>query len=168
MPRMTNSHRRYGLLEQIEEAMTERPKPRHRDLALRLGVSRARVSNLIRVLRLPAPLLNLVRDGSLSPKHAEALLALPAAVREDLARTAIARGWSYVELCQVVDEKLGKRRGQAKNADADMAALENALGELLGTRVMIEHHQDGAGSLILEYTDLDTLDGLLARLGYVS
>ncbi|CAD7740852.1 putative chromosome-partitioning protein ParB (plasmid) [Xanthomonas hydrangeae] len=165
---MKTSHRQYGLLERIEAAMTERPRPRHRDLALRLGVSRARVSNLIRVLRLPAPLLNLVRAGSLSPKHAEALLALPVTAREDVARSAIARGWTYAELCQVVSEKLGKRSAQAKNADVDMASLENSLGELLGTQVIIEHGQTGAGSLILRYTDLDTLDGLLSRLGYVS
>jgi len=158
--------RHLGLLRQVETAIQERPRPRHRDLAIRLGVSRARISNLVRVLRLPAPLLNLVKAGRLSPKHAEAVLALPASAREQVARSAIAGGWSYAKLYLAIEEQLGKRRGQGPNADLDMASLENALGELLGTRVRVEHRPDGAGSLVLQYTDLDTLDGLLARLGY--
>lgn len=161
--------RNLDLLRQIAAAAAERPRARQRDLAVRLGVSRARVSNLQRVLKLQGEVLALVWAGHLSVKHAEALLPLPAPAREQMARAAIAHGWSYAHLTDAVDQRLGRRRrGQGSNSDVDMASLERALGEHLGTTVAIEHRPSGEGHLVLQYSDLDTLEGLLERLGYVA
>ena len=46
----------------------------------------------------------------------------------------------------------------------DIASLETELSESLGTRVTIAHGRGGKGKLIIQYTDLDTLDGVLERL----
>ena len=54
--------------------------------------------------------------------------------------------------------------GNGKKPSADIEALERTLAETLGTKVNILHGRGGKGRLILHYGNLDTLDGLLARL----
>ena len=59
----------------------------------------------------------------------------------------------------------GKKAKLAKAApQPDIASLETELSESLGTRVTIAHGRGGKGKLIIQYTDLDTLDGVLERL----
>ena len=56
---------------------------------------------------------------------------------------------------------------KAKAASAqqpDIASLENELSESLGAKVAIAHGRGGKGKLVIHYTDLDTLDGVLERL----
>jgi ParB family chromosome partitioning protein len=47
---------------------------------------------------------------------------------------------------------------------ADIASLETELSESLGTKVAIAHGRGGKGKLVIHYTDLDTLEGVLERL----
>lgn len=47
---------------------------------------------------------------------------------------------------------------------ADIASLETELSEALGAKVAINHGRGGKGKLIIHYTDLDTLDGVLEKL----
>jgi hypothetical protein len=48
-----------------------------------------------------------------------------------------------------------------KVQQADIASLETELSEALGAKVAINHGRGGKGKLIIHYTDLDTLDGVL-------
>src|SRR4051794_35876865 len=64
------------------------------ELARRVGRSRAAVSNLIRLLDLPDPALDLLRSGELSEGHGRAILqAKSADARRKLARDAAKHGW---------------------------------------------------------------------------
>ncbi|MFP5373938.1 MAG: chromosome partitioning protein ParB, partial [Gammaproteobacteria bacterium] len=60
----------------------------------------------------------------------------------------------------------GRARGKAARArpQADIAALENELGGILGTRVVVAHGRGGKGRLVISYHSLEALDGILARL----
>ena len=42
--------------------------------------------------------------------------------------------------------------------------LERELSESLGTRVNVLHGRAGKGRLVIHYSDLDSLDGVLERL----
>ena len=58
-----------------------------------------------------------------------------------------------------------KKAGAGKaRQQADIAALETELSESLGTRVSVVHGRGGKGRLVIHYSDLDTLDGVLERL----
>ena len=58
-----------------------------------------------------------------------------------------------------------KKTGAGKaRQQADIAALENELSESLGTRVSVVHGRSGKGRLVIHYSGLDTLDGVLERL----
>ena len=56
------------------------------------------------------------------------------------------------------------KAGAARAPQPDIASLENELSEVLGAKVAIAHGRGGKGRLVIHYSDLDTLDGVLERL----
>ena len=52
--------------------------------------------------------------------------------------------------------------------DPDRVRLETDLAERLGTPVTLDYGADGRGRLIVEFADLEILEGVLERLGYRS
>lgn len=131
--------------------------------------SRSHVANLLRLLDLPASVQERVVDGALSMGHARALLG--ARDIEMLAEETIARGLTVRET-----EKLAKgakpasnrpprqpARGGDTGGNADIAALETQLADLLGLPVRISYAETG-GTLTLGYSTLDQLDMICQRL----
>ena len=145
----------------------------HAQAAEAVGRSRAAVSNLLRVLELPADIRTLVETRALEMGHARALLSLTPQAAIALARQAAENGWSVREVEHRVQQlsagqvptavKAKTANGKAK-PQADIAALERDLSESLGAKVNVLHGRGGKGRLVIHYTDLDTLDGLLERL----
>lgn len=129
--------------------------------------SRSHVANLLRLLELPDPVQDRVTDGSLSMGHARALLG--ARDVESLAEQVIARGLSVRETEKLArgakPERAGGNRERTPPAapDADIAALERQLSDLLGLHVRIAHSDTG-GTLTLTYSTLDQLDMVCQRL----
>jgi ParB family chromosome partitioning protein len=128
--------------------------------------SRSHVANLLRLLELPAEVQGRVTDGSLSMGHARALLG--ARDVEALAEQVIAKGLSVREterLARGAKPQRAPRRGGRADAsgDADIAALERQLADLLGLHVRIAHQGDG-GVMSLSYSTLDQLDMVCQRL----
>ncbi len=128
--------------------------------------SRSHVANLLRLLELPPIVQGRVTDGSLSMGHARALLG--ARDIEALAEQVIAKGLSVREtekLAKGAKPERAPRRNAAPQpaADADIAALERQLSDLLGLHVRITH-TGTAGTLSLAYSTLDQLDMVCQRL----
>lgn len=145
----------------------------HAAAAEAVGRSRAAVSNLLRLLELPADIRDLVQTRALEMGHARALLSLAPQAAIALARQAAENGWSVREVEHRVQQlaagKLpatsARKNGAAKaRPSADIATLERELGETLGTRVNVLHGRGGKGRLVIHYGDLDALDGVLERL----
>ena len=128
--------------------------------------SRSHVANLVRLLELPEPVRNDVSTGALSMGHARALVTAKNPLA--LAREVIDRGLSVRETEQLArDARPGAKKGggpaSAPKVNADIVALENQLGDLLGLKVAITHGADG-GSVTLRYSTLDQLDMICQRL----
>ena len=131
--------------------------------------SRSHVANLLRLLELPESVQASVVDGSLSMGHARALLGAPEVER--LADQVIARGLSVRETERLTRERKPPRHtatrptdaAAATDGDADIAALERQLADLLGVVVTIAHGEQG-GTLTLSYATLDQLDMICQRL----
>ncbi|MCW0388031.1 putative chromosome-partitioning protein ParB [Xanthomonas sacchari] len=143
----------------------------HAEAAEAVGRSRASVSNLLRLLELPPAIRALLEARRLEMGHARALLTLSPELASRLASDAADQGWSVREVehraQQFVAGKVPSNR-KAKPArtapQADIASLETELSESLGTKVSIAHGRGGKGKLVIHYTDLDTLDGVLEKL----
>jgi len=136
-----------------------------------VGRSRAAVSNLLRLLELPAEIRVLVETRALEMGHARALLTLAAPAAIAIARQAAENGWSVREVEHRVQQlaagKLpvaAKAKAAKARPQADIVTLERELAESLGTRVNVLHGRGGRGRLVIHYADLEALDGVLERL----
>jgi ParB family chromosome partitioning protein len=144
----------------------------HAQAAEAVGRSRAAVSNLLRLLELPPAIRALLEARRLEMGHARALLTLSPELASKLAADAAEHGWSVREVehraQQFAAGKLPasgrKANGNKAKPQADIASLENELSESLGTKVSIAHGRGGRGRLVIHYSDLDTLDGVLEKL----
>ena len=143
----------------------------HAAAAEAVGRSRATVSNLLRLLELPAEIRALVQAGSIEMGHARALLPLAAPMAISLARQAAEHGWSVREVEHRVQQLAsGKVTAPPKKAapkarpQADIVALERELSESLGSRVDVVPGRGKKGKLVIHYADFDVLDGVLERL----
>ncbi len=139
----------------------------HQETAEAVGRSRAAVSNLLRLLELPAEIKRLLDERKLDMGHARALATLPEDRATMLALQAAEHGWSVRELEEAARRADVKPKGKAKTStgarDPNIASLERDLAEKLATRVSIAHAKNGRGKLVIHYHSVDELDGILER-----
>ena len=146
----------------------------HAEAAAAVGRSRAAVSNLLRLLDLPPAIRALLEARRLEMGHARALLTLSPELASKLAHEAAEHGWSVREVEHRAQQfaagkvpatgNAARKAGNARAQQPDIASLENELSESLGAKVAIAHGRGGKGRLVIHYTDLDSLDGVLERL----
>jgi ParB family chromosome partitioning protein len=137
----------------------------HEDAAKAVGRSRSAVTNLLRLLQLSEPVQAYLNDGALEMGHARALLGLPNGQQAMAASRIVEKGMSVREaerLVHTIQRPPIKKKAVASNADT--ARLETELSEHLGAKVRIETGKKGAGKLVIHYSNLDTLDGILEKL----
>jgi ParB family chromosome partitioning protein len=140
----------------------------HDAVAKAIGRSRSAVTNLLRLRELAKPVQEYLLGGAIDMGHARALLALSSGAQIAAAARVVAQGLSVRETERLV-QRLGQpgrahaRRG-ARSVDPDLARLVEELAETLGAKVAIETRKDGAGRLVIGYSSLDQLDGILERL----
>lgn len=142
----------------------------HQAIASELGLHRSRITNLLRLRKLPVEIAALVRSGKLSPSHGIALLATPARMQGDLAQLALRRKWSTTQL-RVAVRRCAKGVPVAEldtGGDTDVAALAVQVSELLGSPVTIGRDGPAGWRLTISATDSDVLEGVLERLGWRS
>jgi ParB family chromosome partitioning protein len=141
----------------------------HDAAAKAVGRSRSAVSNLLRLNALAKPVQEYLLSGALEMGHARALLALPVPQQTTTATRVVNGKLSVRETERLVESLLtpAKRAGRRPKPgyDADTARLENALAEKLGAVVHIEPGRKGAGRVVIRYSTLEQLDGIVERLG---
>ena len=127
--------------------------------------SRSHVANLLRLLELPEAVRLSLVQGDISMGHARAVATAPDP--EALTAEIIAKGWS---VRQAEERAKRVRKGprelvltDARKVDADLAALERQLGDMLGLKVEVVHKGAG-GTVSLYYSSLDQLDMICQRL----
>lgn len=131
-----------------------------------VGKSRVSVSNLLRLIALPEEIKTLLSHGDLEMGHARALLGLPADQQVEGARHVVARGLTVRQTEALVRQWLSsKEKPKAEvKVDPDISRLEQRLAERLGSPVQIKHGQKGKGQLVIRYSSLDELQGVLAHI----
>ena len=143
----------------------------HAQAAEAVGRSRAAVSNLLRLLELPPAIRALVESKRLEMGHARALLTLSPELASKLASDAAEHGWSVREVEHRAQQFAlgrvpeGRRAKPARpKPQADIVTLERELSESLNTRVNVLHGRGGKGRLVIHYSDVDSLEGVLEKL----
>jgi ParB family chromosome partitioning protein len=140
----------------------------HEQAASAVGRSRSAVSNLLRLLNLAKPVQTMLMAGDIDMGHARALLSVDGATQITLASHVVAKRMSVREAEKLVANNLsgkadaGNSRKQDKSAD--IAQLEEELCDLLATHVSFRMKAKGSGQLVIGFSDLDVLDGVLQKL----
>jgi ParB family chromosome partitioning protein len=131
-----------------------------------VGKSRSHVANLLRLLDLPVTVREMVADGRLSMGHARALVTAPDPAA--LAAEVVRRDLSVRETEALAKRSRAPGKDRAtpplREGDADIAALERQLGDLIGLKVIVTHGTGGDGTVALHYSSLDQLDMICQRL----
>lgn len=132
-------------------------------LANRLGKSRVSITNLLRLLGLPASIQNMLREGRLTEGHARALLAIDSeAEMLRLADRIISESWTVREAERRTKKTKGRKLIPKRKLPA-LADAENRLKQALGTSVKIVPGLK-RGRIEIEYYSNDDLDRLLEIL----
>jgi len=140
----------------------------HQQAAEAVGRSRAAVSNLLRLLELGEVATAMVERGELEMGHARALLALPPRTQVDAAHRVVDGGLSVRAAEKLVKKLLATGDKPAPKAstrrDPDLVRLEQDLSDRVGAPVQVQAGAKGKGKLVISYSSLDELDGILEHI----
>lgn len=139
----------------------------HEQAASAVGRSRSAVSNLLRLLNLAQPVQTMLMAGDIDMGHARALLAVDAATQISLANMIIARRLSVREAEKLVANALAEAdqpKPAPREKPRDIVRLEEELSDALATQVAIKVSARNKGQLVIDFANLDALDGVIARL----
>lgn len=158
-----------GIKRLIDEfAMT------HEKAAEAVGRTRVTVSNLLRLLTLSAPVQDMLMQSKLDMGHARALIGLTGAQQIMLAEKIIQDDLSVREVENLVkktvaniDENTEKNKSKQQvkySSSKDVLRLQETLSDQLGASVSIKANANGSGVLKINYSSLDQLDDIIAKI----
>ncbi len=137
----------------------------HDEIARRTGKDRSTITNMLRLLKLPRDLQQLLAEHRLSMGHARAILGLP---KEDLQRQvaekASSQGLSVRQVERLVQRMTAGREPKALEEvlDPNVKAAIEALERVLGTKVRISGRPDRRGRIEIEFYSPEDLDRIYA------
>lgn len=136
----------------------------HEEIGRRTGKDRATITNMIRLLRLPAEVQILLAEHRLSMGHARAILGLQDPTQQqEIANKAAAQGMSVRQVERVVQSINEKREADdappdEPKVDPNVKAAIQELERVLGTRVRILEKSAKKGRIEIDYFSPDDLD----------
>ncbi|SDW79340.1 ParB/RepB/Spo0J family partition protein [Marinobacter mobilis] len=133
-----------------------------------VGKSRTTITNLLRLIGLTEDVRLMLEHGDLEMGHGRAMLTLPPEQQLQVARTVVSKSLS-VRQTEALVRRIQQQNENATTTepgaiDPNIRALQDDLSERLGARVSIAHGQRGKGKLVIEYSSLDELDGILGHI----
>lgn len=136
------------------------------EVADAVGKNRVTVANLLRLTKLNDDVKLLLENGDLEMGHARALLGLDGELQSEAAQQVISAALNVRQTEALVRQwQQGKpQKAEPKRPDPDITRLQQVLGDRLGANVEIKHGNKGKGKLVISYSSLDELDGILAHI----
>jgi ParB family transcriptional regulator, chromosome partitioning protein len=133
----------------------------HEEIARRTGKDRATITNILRLLRLPEDVQQLLAERKIAMGHARALLGLPTEeTQRDLAQRAASHGLSVRQVEQLVQRLLEPPPPKSQEPPPQDPNVKVAIEDLeraLGTRVRIVQKNEQRGRIEVDYYSQDDL-----------
>jgi ParB family chromosome partitioning protein len=149
----------------------------HNQVAAAVGKSRTGITNLLRVLQLPADIKALLEANKITLGHAKVILGAPNKFQLPLATKIVEQSLSvraaeilltqYQNLTNNFQQdnlQSGTAGVDKDKLDPDIKQLQQKLSDTLGAKVSIANKSNGSGKLIIKYNSLDELDGILEHI----
>jgi ParB family chromosome partitioning protein len=142
----------------------------HEQAAQAIGRSRSATSNLLRLLNLAPAVQTMLLAGDIDMGHARALLAVDGATQIQLANQIIAKRLSVRDAEKLVtktakESEPALRSKKGLNGSRDVARLEEAMSDFLGTRVSLKVGARERGQIIIDFHGWEHLNALLEKQG---
>lgn len=133
-----------------------------------VGKSRTTITNLLRLIGLAEEVRTMLEHGDLEMGHGRAMLTLPPEQQAQVARQVVSKSLSVRQtealVRKIQQESPSSKKPRKGEIDPNIRALQDDLANRLGARVQIDHGQRGKGKLVIEYSSLDELDGILGHI----
>lgn len=133
-----------------------------------VGKSRTTITNLLRLIGLTEDVRLMLEHGDLEMGHGRAMLTLSPEQQMQVAKQVVAKSLSVRQteaLVRRVQQETATGKPVKSGAiDPNIRALQDDLAERLGAKVSIAQGQRGKGKLVIEYSSLDELDGILGHI----
>ena len=127
------------------------------ELSKRIGKSRPYITNMLRLLKLPLGIKELVNSKKLSYGHARTLLALDDEDRMlELAKKTVKEDLSVRELEKIISNTKNKPSVKEKKIDKSLENVRQIIENKFGTKVDINAHK-----IVISYKDVKDLNRIL-------
>lgn len=137
----------------------------HQQIADAIGKSRATVTNLLRLLDLHVEVKTMLVNKQIDMGHARALLALEGVKQVEIARKIVKDGLTVRAAERLIKEaQEAPKPVVVKVIDHDTRRLQDDLTAKLGAKVVIDHKENGTGKLVIAYSSLEELDGIIEQI----
>ena len=123
-----------------------------------IGKSRAHISNCIRLLNLPAKVIEHIINDKISPGHAKILVGLD---NSELLADKIIKKKLSVRQAEALARLVKSNKSSIKSKDPNSIDIENQLSSKIGMKVFLNNKKNNTGTLIFEYKGVDQLDRLI-------
>ena len=136
------------------------------DLAASVGKSRPTITNLLRLTKLSSVAQELLESGRIEMGHARALLTIEESLQKVLAEEIASKQLSVRQVERLVAKQDGSRKQKQtqRKRDPNTIKLEKEISETLGAKVGISHNKKGIGKLVINFKNLDQLQGILEKI----
>ncbi|WP_291323732.1 ParB/RepB/Spo0J family partition protein [Desulfonatronospira sp.] len=142
------------------------------ELADKIGKSRPQLANILRLIKLPEEIRNMVEDMSLSPGHARALLGVKSeTMMLELAQKIISKNLSVRQTEELVKNSLKEKKTTPGNDKKNNFAIEmeNRIKQRLNEKLHVSMQgNENKGKLVFQYKNSKELDSLMECLGMKS
>ena len=132
------------------------------EVASSTGKARSTVANSLRILSLPASVLELLALGKIEKGHAKLLASISPEEAEKLAQKIVSQKISVKDLSNISTPN--KLKLKIKEKDTDLLNIEKEMSELFGHKIEIETKNKKAGKVSISYKTLDELDNIISKL----
>ncbi len=137
----------------------------HQQVADAVGKSRTTVTNLLRLNSLQEDVKTLLEHGDIEMGHARCLLALQGETQIEAGRLVAAKGLTVRDTEKLVNKLLQPpAEKEPQKIDPNIEHLQNEITEMIGSSVKISHNRAGKGKMVIDFANLDALDGIIERL----
>ena len=137
----------------------------HQEVATAVGKPRTTVTNLLRLNNLNDDVKLLLEHGDIEMGHARALLALQGDAQNEAAQIVSGKGLTVRDTENLVRRLLEPAIDKvAVKENPDVQRLQTELSENLGAPVSIAHNAKGKGKVVINFSSLDQLDGILNHI----
>ena len=133
------------------------------EVAASTGKARSTIANSLRLLSLPAKVLDMLSSGQIEKGHAKLLASMDPLEAEKAANNIIKNKLTVKDLAGLSSKKTNKKP-QIKTKDRDLLIVEEEMSENFGHKVEIEAKSKKSGKVVINYNTKDELEFIIFKL----